>query len=603
MGIMEEQQTLTECFDQIVSHFRDKVAVTAEDGELTYRELSRRADQLARTLQDTGARPGSIVALLVPRSTHLITGILGILRAGAAYLPIDPSYPPERISWIIEDSGASAVVSVSTLSDKIPDQKIDLVLADQITERPADQASQRPAASGNDLAYIIYTSGSTGTPKGVQVEHRNVIRLFGVTREQFSFDENDIWTLFHSAAFDFSVWEMWGALLFGGRLVVVPSEVAQDPREFLRLLHEQRVTVLNQTPSAFGRLAAGDALREQRLAHLRVVIFGGERLEPRTLHDWMDRYGDESPRLVNMYGITEATVHASYHRLTRADLAAGGPSPIGHPLPDLAFHVLDEDGAPVTAGQPGELHIAGAGVSRGYLRRPDLTAERFTTLTDSSGRGHRCYRTGDRVVALGAGGYGYLGRTDDQLKIRGYRVEPGEVEAVIAGHPGVSAAVVTSHDYGCGDVRLIAYVVPRSAGGAPAAELGQLAAEFLPPHLRPSGYVTLPELPLTVNGKTDRTRLPAPTRETALAPASASTPDDSALSDTERRISRIWQDVLQVPRVGTDVDFFDLGGTSLSLLRMFNQVNEEFRTDLDITVLIDGATVEVLARNIDRSFA
>jgi hypothetical protein len=216
---------------------------------------------------------------------------------------------------------------------------------------------------------------------------------------------------------------------------------------------------------------------------------------------------------------------------------------------------------------------------------------------------HRCYRTGDRVVALPAGGYGYLGRTDDQLKIRGYRVEPGEVEAVIAGHPGVSAAVVTSHDYGSGDVRLIAYIVSRSAGGTLASELGQLAAELLPPHMRPSGYVTLPELPLTANGKIDRTKLPAPTQETAIAPISANINNDSELSDTERRISRIWQDILQVPHVGTDVDFFDLGGTSLSLLRMFTQVNEEFRTDLDITVLIDGATVEVLARNIDRSFA
>ncbi|MER5214831.1 amino acid adenylation domain-containing protein [Streptomyces sp. NPDC002838] len=595
------ERTLVTLFEGVVARFSSKVAVTADDGELTYRELNRRADLLAGELRTAGVGPGAAVALLAPRGARLLIGVLGILKAGNAYVPIDPGYPPERIAWTVKDSGASVIVSTSELAETVSGQGADVLLVDHQTAESADGPA--PSAEGitapDGLAYVIYTSGSTGVPKGVQVEHRNVVRLFDVTQEQFGFDENDVWTLFHSAAFDFSVWEIWGALLFGGRLVVVPTETARSPEAFHELLRRERVTVLNQTPSAFGRLAAADTKSAERLTSLRVVVFGGERLEPTSLGDWIERHGDNAPRLVNMYGITEATVHASYRPLTAADLDAHGVSPIGDPLPDLVFHVLGDDMQPVAEGEPGELYIEGAGLARGYLGRPDLNKERFVDHIASDGTVRHCYRTGDRVVPLPQGGYGYLGRTDDQMKIRGYRVEPGEIEAVLAGHADVSAAVVVPRDYGGGDVRVVAYVGSEAEAGTLAPQLGQTAAAALPPHMRPSTYVVLPELPLTLNGKVDKNRLPAPVAGSAAAPVHIVAHDGPELTATQRRIAGIWQAVLDVPEVPGDADFFDLGGTSLSLLRMFGQVNEAFGTDLEITVLIDGATVGILARHVD----
>ncbi|MEU6915834.1 amino acid adenylation domain-containing protein [Streptomyces olindensis] len=594
-------RTLVDSFRDTVEKFPDRIAITAEDGELTYRELSERSSEVASALQARGVRPGQVVALLMPRTTDLLVGMLGILEAGAAYLPIDPAYPSERVAWTVKDSDASLVLSTSASAETVAGRDTDVVLLDRLADEPGERTPPAVVAEGRGdrLAYVIYTSGSTGVPKGVQVEHRSVIRLFDATRERFGFDEQDVWTVFHSAAFDFSVWEIWGALSFGGRLVLVPSATARSPEAFHELLRTQHVTVLSQTPSAFRRLLAFDSLSPRRLSALRAVVLGGEKLEPATLRVWTDRYGDDSPRLVNMYGVTEATVHASYRLLTAADVGRPGVSPIGEPLSDLVFHVMDDNGQPVEEGRPGELYIEGAGLARGYLGRPELTGERFVEVPGPDGTMRRLYRTGDRVQALASGGYGYLGRVDDQLKIRGYRVEPGEIEAVLARHPEVSSSVVVSHDYGGDDLRLIAYVASTARGEELAAELGKLTATALPSHMRPSAYVVLPELPLTLNGKVDKERLPAPTAEAVSAPVRVGAGDSTASTGTERRVAEIWQTVLGLPRVEHDADFFDLGGTSLSVLRMFNHVNEAFGTDLDITVLIDGATVAVLARHLD----
>ncbi|MFD3617472.1 amino acid adenylation domain-containing protein [Streptomyces sp. NPDC058676] len=595
-------RTLTELFHNVVERFPDRVAVTTSQDQLTYRQLNARADALAHKLTHLGVRPGTVVALLAPRDAELLVGMLGILKAGAGYLPIDPGHPPERILWTVKDSQSPLVVSTSALGAALTDLDVDVVLLDRLPAAPSQAHSGKPpSVDSDDLAYVIYTSGSTGLPKGVQVEHRSVVRLFDVTQPWFGFDENDVWAAFHSAAFDFSVWEIWGALLFGGRLVMVPQEVARAPETFLELLGAESVTVLNQTPSAFRRLAAADAHASRPLPRLRLVVFGGEKLDPATLRPWVERHGDEHPRLVNMYGITEATVHSSYRPLLRADLEGEGPSPIGKPLPDLVFHVLGEDELPVAEGEPGELYIEGPGLARGYLGRPELNKERFTDLAGSDGALHRCYRTGDRIVALPGGGYGYLGRTDDQVKIRGYRVEPGEIESLLTRHPDVAKAVVLPHDYGEDDVRLIAYVASGTAGTTLASALGEQAAAALPPHMRPSKYVVLPELPLTLNGKVDKAQLPSP--EAAGADVPDPGEDGAGLIGTEERIAEVWRIVLDVPRVEHDADFFDLGGTSLSLLRMFTRVNEVFRLDLDITVLIDGATVRVLGRHVDAALS
>jgi amino acid adenylation domain-containing protein len=586
---------LDRLFQETAAAHADRLAVSAPDGELSYRELDARADGVARRLRASGAGPGVVVGLCTTRSTHMVVGLVGIVKSGAAYLPIDPSSPAERVRWLLADSGAAIVVAESAQLADLDGYAGHLVVIDEPAEEERVDG-ETPAQDGDDsdLAYVIYTSGSTGTPKGVMVEHRSVARLFESTADAFGFDENDTWTLFHSIAFDFSVWELWGALLHGGRLVVVPHDTARSPAELLALLEAQAVTVLNQTPSAFRQLVtAGFA----ELPALRLVILGGERLDVAMLEPWIAARGDERPQLVNMYGITEVTVHASYRPIVAADLERPGISPIGDPLPDLRFLVLDPDGAPVEDGQPGELSIAGPGVARGYLGRDDLTAERFSVLPQS---GAAAFRTGDRVARDG-GEHVYLGRVDDQIKMRGYRIEPREVEVVVERHPHVSACVVATRDYGDGDVRLVAYVAPPAGidGGEDWRRLVQddlderVAAE-LPPHMCPSVYVAIDALPMTPNGKVDRGALPAP-------PAAAS-PAGEELSSTEAQIAEVWRAV-DVDATSRDDDFFDVGGTSLAVVRLLSEINSRFGTDLDIMVLLDGVTIAGLAGSVDEALA
>lgn len=579
----------------------DRAAVVYDSKIVTYSDLDSRADMLGRRLVGLGVAPNVLVALYVERGIDLIVGILAILKAGGGYLPIDASTPAPRVNWLLRDSGAEIAVTMSALAERVTERSIVLVLADSGTAEwelgcgvlgPAPAAQRAPT----DLAYVIYTSGSTGTPKGVLVEHRQVVRLFEATHQWFGFGAHDVWTMFHSVAFDFSVWEIWGALLFGGRLIVVADEICRSPRRFRELLRREQVTVLNQTPSAFRQLDAVDrGATDPGPAHLRLVVFGGERLTVGMLAGWMDRWGDERPALVNMYGITETTVHASFRPVRRGDLASPARSPIGVPLPDLRFLVLNAAGEPAAAGEPGELYISGAGVSRGYLNRADTTAERF--FAHPLAGGERVYRTGDLVLADQSGEYHYVGRVDDQLKVRGFRIEPREIELILETHPEVAASVVAPHDYGDGDVRLIAYLVPNDPGLDPGWAEGirtKLADELaaLPSYLRPSAFVSMPTLPLTVNGKVDRTALPTPLtqRERDDAPA---------LTSVQSRVAAIWADILNLPAVGPDEDFFDLGGTSLTLIRMLERVNAGFGADIGIETLVDEATVASLANTLE----
>ncbi|HEY0640599.1 MAG TPA: amino acid adenylation domain-containing protein [Pseudonocardiaceae bacterium] len=526
-------------------HEPGRIAVSWGDERLSYRELAARVAPLAVRLRALGVGPGVLVGVYLPRGIDLVVAMLAVACAGGGAVPVDRRHPAARLRAVLADASASMLL---TCRDTAGDLDVRIVHVDD--DLPPSAELPVGKAGPGDVAYVIYTSGSTGSPKGVVVEHAQLARLFDATRGWFEFGPDDVWTLFHSIAFDFSVWELWGALANGGRLVVVPDETVRDPAAFRRLVLAEGVTVLNQTPSAFRALMQADleAAQDPSPFRLRLVILGGEMLTVTGLRPWLDRYGDARPALVNMYGITETTVHVTYRPINRADLDGSARSPIGEPIPDLAVRVVDPRGGPVPVGVPGELHVGGAGVARGYLGRPELTAERF--VQDD---GIRWYRTGDRVRWLPDGGLEFLGRIDDQVKIRGHRVEPAEVEHVLNEHPQVRESVVVAAGTD-GHRRLVAYVV----GSQPDwPRLREWLADRLPDHLVPAGLVTLDRLPLTPNGKVDRSALPDP---------EPSRPDDGLVdprTDVERVLAEVWAEVLGLERVGIADNFFALGGDSI----------------------------------------
>ncbi|HEX2211108.1 MAG TPA: amino acid adenylation domain-containing protein [Longimicrobium sp.] len=535
----------------------DATALVHGGESLTYAELDARAERIARALRRRGVGPEVRVGLCLERSIDTVVALLAVLRAGGAYVPIDPAYPSDRIAYLLRDSGVALVLADDAGRAAIPSSSSPVLAVDALIAEAGDDGDALAAdVSPENAAYVIYTSGSTGRPKGVVVTHAHVLRLFAATDAWFGFGEDDAWTLFHSYAFDFSVWEIWGALLYGGRLVVVPFDVSRDPAAFRALLARERVTVLNQTPSAFRQLMRADEEAGDPLA-LRWVVFGGEALEPRALEPWFARHGDARPRLVNMYGITETTVHVTFREITRAD-AAGGASLVGEPIPDLGVCLLDGRMEPVPAGVPGEIFVAGAGVARGYLGRPALTAERFVPDPFSGVPGARLYRSGDRARRRGDD-LEYLGRGDQQVKVRGFRIEPGEIEAALLAQAGVREAVVMAREDGTGGRRLVAYIVG-DGEAAPAALRTALAAR-LPDYMVPSAIVTLDALPLTAHGKVDRRALPEPDGRTMaegyVAPRGA----------VEEALAAAWAETLGVERVGAHDNYFALGGDSMRALQ------------------------------------
>ncbi len=529
--------------------------------QLSYEELNTRANRLAHRLIALGVKPESRVGLALERSMEVVVGLLAILKAGGAYVPLDPRSPAERLSYLVEDSGIGLLLTHSTVAARLPIrsglQVLQLDAFDVSGERESDPAVE---VHPENLAYVIYTSGSTGRPKGAQLSHRNVVRLLAATQKWFHFDERDVWTLFHSYAFDFSVWEIFGSLCHGSRLVVVPYEVSRSPEEFLTLLRRQRVTVLNQTPSAFKQLLQVPSLYESASSDLalRVVIFGGEALDTQSLRPWLEHFGDEKPRLTNMYGITETTVHVTYRPITKEDLD-DSRSPIGERIVDLGLRVLDSHLSPTPIGVAGELYVAGDGLSRGYLYRSGLTSERF--IADPFGEiGDRLYRTGDRVRWNGTGELEYLGRVDSQVKIRGFRIELGEIEAQLLLQPRVREAVLVAKESPSG-TRLVAYVLCEADAEIEVAAIRGNLAQVLPDYMVPSAIVVLQKLPLNANGKLDREALPEPEyvgTEQYQAPQ----------GELEETLAAIWSDVLGVERVGRGDNFFELGGDSILSLQI-----------------------------------
>ncbi|CAJ4636676.1 syringomycin synthetase [Burkholderia pseudomallei] len=642
------EQCIHQLFEAQVDRKPEAIALTFEGQRLSYAELNARANRLAHYLQARGVGPDRLVALCAERGIEMVVGLLAILKAGGAYVPLDPAYASDRLRGIVEDSQPALVLAdavgraaLGELDGALPviDPETDALRWREMPATNPEVASQHV----HHLAYVIYTSGSTGRPKGVMVEHAQVVRLFGATQAWFGFDERDVWTLFHSYGFDFSVWELWGALLHGGRLVIVPTEVTRTPSAFFALLCAEGVTVLNQTPSAFQALmsaqeereeaalkadvdaeaeAAGNIERANVVAHrLRYVIFGGEALEPRTLASWYARHGERT-QLVNMYGITETTVHVTYCALRAEDAMRLGASPIGVRIPDLQLYVLDDRREPVPMGVTGELYVGGAGVARGYLNRPELTRERF--IDDPFVAGGRLYKTGDLARWRTDGSLEYLGRNDFQVKIRGFRIELGEIEAQLAKVADVREVVVLARDSASEvhdsatehatpnalspspetstataaatatataiEKRLVAYYT----GDADVAALRAQAAQHLPSYMVPSAYVRLDAWPLTPNGKLDRRALPAPADD-AYARAEYEAPQGAK----EEALAAIWRELLHVERVSRHDNFFELGGHSLLAVQLVSRLRQALSVEVALGTVFDAPVLSALAERLE----
>jgi amino acid adenylation domain-containing protein/non-ribosomal peptide synthase protein (TIGR01720 family) len=593
------QSSLPALFEHQVASAPEATAVVFENTSLTYDELNARANQLAHHLIALGVGPERLVALALPRSLEMVIGLLAILKAGAAYVPLDVKYPADRLAFMLQDASPICTLSDIATVDQLPsgaptllidEPGVRAAIAARSRANPADRERLRPLHP-LDPAYVIYTSGSTGRPKGVVVPQQNVVRLLGATDAWFHFGPDDVWTMFHSHAFDFSVWELWGALLRGGRLIVIPNSVSRSPVEFLRLLARERVTVLNQTPSAFHQLAQAEREHPdlQSALALRCVIFGGEALELGRLKAWYERHEDHSPLLVNMYGITETTVHVTYAALNRTLVDSKANSLIGRGIADLQTYVLDAALQPVPADVAGELYVAGAGLARGYLNRAGLSAERF--IANPFGEpGSRMYRTGDLARWRADGVLDVLGRADQQVKIRGFRVEPGEIEAALARLAGIAQAAVIAREDASGHMQLVGYVVAQAGHLPEPAQVRCSLADDLPDHMVPAAIVVLEVLPLTANGKLDRKALPAPdfTPQRVRAPR---TPQEEILAN-------LFAEVLHLPQVGIDDNFFDLGGHSLLVTRLVSRIRSALGIELAIRALFEAPTVAQLAHGL-----
>ncbi|WP_156623126.1 non-ribosomal peptide synthetase, partial [Mycobacterium sp. 1164966.3] len=561
----------------------DAVALVCGDCSLTYRELEDTANRLAHLLADHGARPGQSVALLFSRSVEAIVAILAILKTGAAYVPVDPALPESRIGFILGDATPIAAVTTAALRSRLDGHDLLVVDVSDFAD-PAvhnQPSTPLPAPAPDDIAHIIYTSGTTGVPKGVAVNHHNVIQLFDALDAGVELAPGQVWTQFHSLAFDFSVWEIWGALLHGGRLVVVPDEVTRSPQDFHDLLVAEGVSVLTQTPSAVAMLSPAGL-------EAAALVIGAEPCPAELVDRWAP-----GRVMINVYGPTETTMWAA----KSAPLTAGsGSPPIGSPVPGAAFFVLDGWLRPVPTGVVGELYIVGRGVGCGYWRRAGLTASRFVACPFVDGAdvpaqpgqpGQRMYRTGDLVRWRPDGQLDYLGRVDEQVKIRGYRIELGEVQAALAGLNGVEQAVVIAREDQPGDKRLVGYIT----GTADPAETRAALAARLPAYMIPAAVVALDEWPMTVNGKLDRRALPAPEYQGTDRYRAPATPTEETLAD-------IYAAVLGLERVGVDDSFFDLGGDSLSAMRVIAEINTRLGTHVAVRTLFHAPSVRTLSRQL-----
>lgn len=576
-----KDKTLHELFEEQVKKAPGAIAAVYEDKAFTYGGLNARANQLGRVLREKGVQADSIVAIMAERSLEMITGILGILKAGGAYLPIDPAYPPERISFMLKDSGTELLLAQGGLTENIEYGGEILYIDDEKTYT-GDPGDLEHINSSNDVAYILYTSGTTGNPKGVMIEHKNVVRLLFNSKNRFDFNENDVWTMFHSYCFDFSVWEMYGALLYGGKLVIVPGLVAKDAGEYLRLIRNEGVTVLNQTPTAFYSLSGEEEKNRDCSLKIRYVIFGGEALKPIMLKAWRAKY--PAAKLVNMYGITETTVHVTYKEIAEEEIQLN-ISNIGKPIPTLTTYILDRNMKLLPIGAVGELCVGGDGVARGYLNRPELTNEKFVK---NSYTGERIYRSGDLARLLPNGEMEYLGRLDHQVKIRGHRIELGEIENQLLKIDTIKETVVLARGETSDNIHLCAYYVAVSP--LPVMEIREKLKDALPEYMIPAYFLHMNRIPMTSNGKVNRKALPEPGGS-----INTGTEFVPPRNETEEKLAKVWMEVLAMDSVGVKDSFFSLGGDSIKAIGLINKTNQFMGTGIQIKDLYQNQTIEQLA--------
>lgn len=541
-------KTIVDLFEQQVEKTPDNIAVVFDNKNLTYRELNEQANQLGHYLRAKyDIKPDDLVGIKLDKSERMIVAILGILKSGAAYVPIDPDYPQKRIEYIEKDSKSKAVIDEE-----------ELLLFYQ-NQNQYSKLNIKKINNPSDLAYVIYTSGTTGHPKGVLLEHKNVVRLFFTEKRLFDFNENDVWTFFHSYSFDFSVWEINGALLYGGKLVIVPKAIARNTPAFIELLHDQSVTVLNQTPSSFYNLIDHEKINEKRDFKLRYVIFGGETLNPTYLSNWSKRYPDI--KLINMYGITETTVHVTYKEIGEKEINFE-QSNIGKPIPTLSCFILDENKQILPIGVLGELYVSGSGLARGYLNKPELTAERF--IPNPFVKNERLYKTGDLGRWLSDGNIEFLGRKDEQIKMRGFRIELNEIDSVISNLHYIKSSKTLYEKN-----KLICYYVLENSNNEDIEtiirnDIKQLLPDYMIPHF----FIEIEAFPMTINGKLDRNKLLQQQKVTKEQPSQKNV-------NNEDKILSIWAEVLDtdIKNIVPSKNFFENGGDSLSLLNLISKLN------------------------------
>jgi len=572
-----------EIFEQQALLFPDNIALEFEDKFMTYKELNEKSNQFARVLRDKGIRANGIVAILLDRSLEMLISIMGILKAGGTYLPIGLEFPEDRKKYMLEDSGTSILISTRDNASNL-DFKGEIIDVSDENLLKQDKENIDNINALDDVAYIIYTSGSTGKPKGVMVTHRNLIRLLKNDHFAFNFTDKDVWTMFHSYTFDFSVWEMYGALLFGGKLIIVPKKVAQNPQEFLKLLGERKVTVLNQTPGAFYNLIDQEAKISEKTLGIRYIVFGGEALNPIMLKEFHNKYPET--KLINMYGITETTVHVTFKEITQYEID-NNVSNIGVPIPTLTTYVMDRNQTLVPVGVAGELCVGGDGVAKGYLNRPELTSTRF--IKNPYKPKEIIYRAGDLAKRLPNGEMVYLGRIDFQVKIRGFRIELGEIENRLLKHPDIEKVIVLAKQDSQGTSFLCAYFTSKQELNV--IELREFLAKKLPDYMIPSYFIHLKEMPLTANGKVDRKALPEPGGkvETGVEYVGAET-------KRQEKIVKIWQNVLGLDKIGIKDNFFALGGHSLKAVTLVAKLQKEF--DVSVNDIFKYQTIEELSKHI-----